>query len=99
VWDEGDGRRHTGRLDVLDAGLHLEGRSRSDRWRSRHVAFADVSGVLIGRTAAERIGGGRTLIVAVTGRQPVRILALGGSEVLHELADILAGPAGAPPGR
>jgi hypothetical protein len=96
VWEEGDGQRHTGRLDIGDEGLHLEGRSRGDRWRSRHVAFSDVSGVLVGRSAAERMDGRRTLVLELTGRPSVRILTLGGSDVLHELTDLLAGPLGEP---
>jgi hypothetical protein len=94
VWDEGDGRRHTGRLDIRDEGLHLEGRSRGDLWRSRHVLFSDIAGVVIGRSEADRIDGGRTLVVELNGRPPVRILVLGGSDVLHELTDLVAGPLG-----
>jgi hypothetical protein len=92
VWEEGGGRRYTGRLDILEAGVHLEGRSTRDRWRSRHIAFSQLRGVRVGRTEAERIDGRRSLVLDLSGSHPMRILALGGTHLLSELTDLLADP-------
>jgi hypothetical protein len=90
VWEEGDGRRHTGRLDVYGDRLDLEGRSRGDRWRLRHVRFCDVAGVLVERSEGDRTDGLRTLVLELTGGSPVRIRTLGGNHLLSEITDLLA---------
>lgn len=92
VWREGDGRRYTGRLDVHVRSLHLEGRSSTDRWRSRWVRFGAVSSVRIGRAESERIAGRRTLVVELADGVQLEISDLGSENVLYELADLLAAP-------
>ncbi|HEV8461876.1 MAG TPA: hypothetical protein VGQ38_14330 [Gaiellaceae bacterium] len=87
VWRIGDGPTSCGRLEVGDAALILHGSGEPGGLR---IPFDGLSTVEIGRGAAERVNGERSLVVERHSRERVLIAALGGMGLLGELNDLVA---------
>ena len=87
VWRTGDGPTSSGRLELGDDDLVLHGSGEPDGLR---IPFDELSSVEIGRGAAERINGDRSLVLERPSCERVVVAALGGAGLLGELTDLLA---------
>ena len=95
VWREGSSELASGKLELLARGLRLEGRD-----RRQDIPYSGLSGVHVGRTAAERVNGSPSLVLERIGQLPITIATVAQSSLIGEIAERLAalqlGP-GAPP--
>lgn len=89
IWSEPGEEPANGRLVADLEVLRLQG-SRNGRLAERTLAYADLSGVRIGRTAAERVNAQPTLVLDQHDTATLLVSPLGPG-LLHELADLLAG--------
>lgn len=87
VWRTGDGPTSSGKLELGDDDLVLHGSGEHDRLR---IPFDELSSVEIGRGAAERINGDKSLVLERHSCERVLVAALGGVGLLGELNDLLA---------
>ena len=87
VWRTGDGPTSSGKLEVGDDHLVLEGSDEPARLR---IPFDELTSVEIGRGTAERISGDKTLVLERHSCERVLVAALGGVGLLGELTDLLA---------
>ena len=87
VWRTGDGPTSSGKLEVGDDHLVLEGSDEPDRLR---IPFDELTSVEIGRGTAERISGDKTLVLERHSCERVLVAALGGVGLLGELTNLLA---------
>jgi len=86
VWRTGDGATSSGRLELGDDDLVLHGSGEPDGLR---IPFDELSSVEIGRGAAERINGDKSLVLERPSCERV-LAAVGGVGLLGELSDLLA---------
>jgi hypothetical protein len=75
VWRTGDGPTSSGRLELGEDDLVLHGSGESDGLR---IPFDELSSVEIGRGAAERINGDKSLVLERPSCERVLVAALGG---------------------
>ena len=87
VWRAGDGPPSSGRLDVGDDELVLQGSGEPDGLR---IPLDELSSVEIGRGTAERINGDKSLVLERHSCERVLVAALGGVGLLGELNNLLA---------
>ena len=87
VWRTGDGPASSGRLELSDHYLVLHGAGAPEGLR---ISFDELSSVEIGRGAAERINGDKSLVLERHSCERVLIAALGGVGLLGEVGDLLA---------
>jgi hypothetical protein len=87
VWRTGAGPTSSGRLELGDDDLVLHGSGAPDGLR---IPFEELSSVEIGRGAAERINGDKSLVLERHSCERVLVAALGGVGLLGELNDLLA---------
>jgi hypothetical protein len=87
VWRTGDGPTSSGRLELGDDDLVLHGSGEPDGLR---IPLDELSSVEIGRGAAERINGDKSLVLERPSCERVLVAALGGVGLLGELTDLLA---------
>ena len=87
VWRTGDGPTSSGRLELGDDDLVLHGSGEPDGIR---IPFDELSSVEIGRGAAERINGDKSLVLERHSCERVLVAALGGVGLLGELTALLA---------
>jgi hypothetical protein len=87
VWRTGAGPTSRGRLELGEDDVVLQGAGEPDGLR---IPFDELSSVQIGRGAAERINGDRSLVLERHSCERVLIAALGGVGLLGELNDLLA---------
>jgi hypothetical protein len=87
VWRTGDGPTSSGKLELGDDDLVLHGSGGPDGLR---IPFDELSSVEIGRGAAERINGDKSLVLERHSCERVLVAALGGVGLLGELTDLLA---------
>jgi hypothetical protein len=87
VWRTGDGPTSSGRLELGDDAIVLHGSGEPDGLR---IPFGELSSAEIGRGAAERINGDKTLVLERHSCERVLVAALGGVGLLGELTDLLA---------
>ena len=87
VWRTGAGPTSSGRLELGDDDLVLHGSDEPDGLR---IPFDELSSVEIGRGAAERINGDRSLVLERRSCERVLVAALGGVGLLGELTDLFA---------
>lgn len=85
VWREGVSPLSTGKLELLPGGLRLEGLE-----GSQDIPYQGVSGVHVGRTAAERINGRPSVVLERRGHVPVTIATVAQSSLVGEIAERLA---------
>jgi hypothetical protein len=87
VWRTGDGPTSSGRLELRDDDLVLHG---SGEPHGLRIPFDELSSVEIGRGAAERINGDKSLVLERHSCERVLVASLGGVGLLGELNDLLA---------
>jgi len=88
IWFEDGGGPVAGRLDVTDAGLHLDGGSR-ERRRIRDLGFREIASFRIGRRNGDRIAGRRAVHLDLVDGESVSFVGFDGPGSLHELAERL----------
>jgi len=86
VWRTGDGPTSSGRLELGDDDLVLHGAGEPDGLR---IPLDELASVEIGRGAAERINGDKTLVLERPSCERVLVAALGGVGLLGEITDLL----------
>jgi hypothetical protein len=87
VWRTGDGPTSSGRLELGGDDLVLHESGEPDGLR---IPFDELSSVEIGRGAADRINGDKSLVLERPSCERVLVAALGGVGLLGELTDLLA---------
>ena len=87
IWRAGDGPTSSGRLELGDDDLVLHGSGEPEGLR---IGFEELSSVEIGRGAAERINGNKSVVLERYSCERVTIAALGGVGLVGELTDLLA---------
>jgi hypothetical protein len=87
VWRTGDGPTSSGRLELGDDELVLQGSGGPEGLR---IPFDELASVEIGRGAGERINGDKSLVLERHSCERVLVAALGGVGLLGELTDLLA---------
>jgi hypothetical protein len=87
VWKD-DSSLYTGKLELEERRLRLEGISREGRACSRTMRYDELDGVHMA-PGRERIGGRPTLVVERSGGEPLRVGSVDGRGFLPELADQL----------
>jgi hypothetical protein len=86
VWRTGAGPTSSGKLELGADDLVLHGSSEDEL----RIPFDELSTVEIGRGAAERINGAKSLVLERHSCERVLVAALGGVGLLGELTDLLA---------
>jgi hypothetical protein len=86
VWRTGDSPTSSGRLELGDDDLVLHGAGEPDGLR---IPLDELASVEIGRGAAERINGDKTLVLERPSCERVLVAALGGVGLLGEITDLL----------
>lgn len=89
TWREGDGHSASGKLELAESGLRLEGMN-ADGPVVRDVDYGDIAFVRIARTPAERLEGRPTLVVALRSGDALRICSVAQAGIVAELAERLA---------
>ncbi len=87
VWRTGEGPTSSGKLELGDDDLVLQGSGEPDGLR---IPFDELSSVEIGRGSGERINGDKSLVLERHSCERVLVAALGGVGLLGELTDLLA---------
>jgi hypothetical protein len=82
AWQNGDGRRYAGRLDLDRDALRLEGSDVAE-----DLPYAHLAEVRIARGPDERLSGAPTLVVRERGGRTVRIACIGEPGALPELLE------------
>jgi hypothetical protein len=85
VWREGDSDLTTGKLELLPAGVRLEGRE-----SSRQIPYGRVSNVHIGRLPDERIDGRPSIVLEQFGGPAITIATVAQTSLVGEIAERLA---------
>jgi hypothetical protein len=88
VWTDNANAPLPGRLELAGTHLQLVGGSRNED-RSRELKVADIASTRLGRSADERIGGRRTLVLELRDGGTIRIAGFERPGALRELADRL----------
>jgi hypothetical protein len=88
VWEDGNGTAFAGKLELGDGLLRLDGLSPAGA-RSRLVLRFEELGAVRSARRTERLGGRPTLLVERPGHGPLKLVSVGGSGLLPELADRL----------
>jgi len=88
VWRAGNGPTSSGRLQLGDDELVLNGAAAPDGLR---IPLADLSSVEIGRAPADRVNGEKSLVLERRSCERVLVAALGGVGLLGELNDLSRG--------
>jgi hypothetical protein len=86
VWRTGNGPTSSGKLQLGADDLVLHGSSEDEL----RIPFDELSSAEIGRAAAERINGDKSLVLERQSCERVLVAALGGVGLLGELTDLLA---------
>jgi hypothetical protein len=87
-WQDFDGREHTGRLDVLDTSMHLEGGNGGGPVVC-DVPYEDVDEVHVTRQLEERLRGLPTLVVRRRSGGMLRVATIAAPGALADLAEQL----------
>jgi hypothetical protein len=88
VWREGSLPLATGMLELGPRDLRLEGRSES-RPAAQTIAYENLAGVRVGRSAAERIEGRPTVIIEQRAGLPVTLTTVAQTTLLGEIVERL----------
>lgn len=90
VWRDGSGPVHLGRLELGAAALRLQGSRDGGSLARRQIPYGDVEGVRIGRSKADRLDGGPSVILDRRAGLPVTIGAVNGLGSVFALGGVLA---------
>jgi hypothetical protein len=85
VWREGNRPPVPGKLELLPRGVVLEGRE-----GSREIAYDQLRGVHVGRSAAERLDGRPSVVLERRFGEPVVIATVAQASMIGEIAERLA---------
>ena len=85
VWRDGVAPLATGKLELLPAGLRLEGLE-----GATEIPYKGLAGVHVGRTAGERINGRPSVVLERIGHVPVTIATVAQASLVGEIAERLA---------
>lgn len=88
VWQSESGTAYAGKLELGEGLLRLDGLSTAGA-RSRIVLRYEDLGAVRSARRSERLGGRPTLLVERPGHGPLKLVSVGGSGLLPELADRL----------
>ena len=88
TWEDPEGTRQSGRLELGADALHLEG-SNGDGAASRKLSYADVSGFRLARASGERLQGRPTLVLELRGGEVLKIAGVSQPGIVAELSDRL----------
>jgi hypothetical protein len=95
VWQEGTLELATGRLELAEHGIKLDGRAGSEP-SAHEIAYSSLVGVHIGRTGSERLGGRPTVVLERRSGPPIRVAGVTQSglvtEIVERLAELRLGP-------
>jgi hypothetical protein len=89
TWEEPEGTRRSGRLELGADALRLEG-SNGDGAASRELPYADVSQLRLARAGGERLQGRPTLLLELEGGEMLKIAGVSQPGIVAELSDRLA---------
>ena len=89
TWEEAEGNRRSGRLELGADALHLEG-SNGDGAASRELPYTDVSRFRLARSSEERLQGRPTLLLELRGGELLKIAGVSQPGIVAELSDRLA---------
>ena len=89
TWEGPEGTRRSGRLELCDGALHLEGSNGYGAAR-RELPYADVSGFRLARAGGERLQGRPTLLLELRGGEMLKIAGVSQPGIVAELSDRLA---------
>ena len=95
TWQEADGRRHSGRLELGSEGLHLHGHN-GEASASRILPYSEIDSYRAARATADRLQERPTLVVELTDGSTVRIASVAQPGIIAELSHQLATLIGAP---
>ena len=96
TWEEPNGARHSGRLELTDDALTLEGWN--GRFASRRVVrYGEIERCGFTRSSGGRLHGRRALVLELAGRTTLKIAGVAQPGILRELFDHLAAVAAAAP--
>ena len=95
TWEEPEGTRRSGRLELGADALHLDG-SNGDGAASTKLPYANVSRFRLARSGAERLQGRPTLLLELRGGQVLKIAGVSQPGIVAELSDRLGVLAGDP---
>ncbi len=87
-WQESDGARHSGGLELGAGALRLEGRN-GDAVATRALDYADLESVHVARAVEDRLQGRPTLLLELVDGSRVRIAGVAQSGIVAELAERL----------
>ena len=89
VWREDGRRRSAGRLELGTGSLVLEGSTPTEREARRVVQYGDLTRVRVERLTEPGRESRRSLVLDCRDGSRVEVTPVGGTGVLHELADLL----------
>lgn len=89
TWEEPQGTRRSGRLELGADALHLEG-SNGDGAASTELPYTDVRRFRLARSSVERLQGRPTLLLELLGGQVLKIAGVSQPGIVAELSDRLA---------
>jgi hypothetical protein len=89
TWEEPDGIRRSGRLELGTDALHLVG-SNGDGAASTELPYTDVRRFGLARSGGERLQGRPTLLLELPGGQILKIAGVSQPGIVAELSDRLA---------
>lgn len=95
TWQEPDGVRHSGRLELGTEALRLEGRNGAGPL-SRSVHYTDVERYRLAHASGDRLQGRPTLILELTDESAIKIASVAQPGIIREVAERLAGLAARP---
>jgi ABC-type uncharacterized transport system ATPase subunit len=89
TWEEPDGSQRSGRLELTDSALKLEG-SNGGLPVERAYPFGGISGFQLARAGDGRLHGRPTLVVDLAGGDTLKIASVAQSGIVAELANRLS---------
>lgn len=95
TWQEPDGARHSGRLELGTDALRLEGRNGAGSLK-RSVHYSDVERYWLAHSSGDRLQGRPTLILELTDDSDLKIASVAQPGIIGEVAERLAGLASRP---
>lgn len=88
TWEEPEGTRRSGRLELSADALHLEG-GNGDGAASKDLPYSDVSRFRLARSGGERLHGRPTLVLELRGGEVLKIAGVSQPGIVAELSDRL----------
>ncbi len=90
VWREGGGPLRSGKLELVDGRMILEGSAPDGALERRSVPYANLAEVRVGRAAGERLGNRRSLILEQRAGPPIVIGEIEGLGSVFDIGHVLA---------